>query len=58
MCKDCKARVKMAREALLGAKPKEALSHIAKGAAEIVGVKQKTGQAELDQKTEKTGGKK
>lgn len=53
MCKDCKARVKMARDALLSAKPKEALTHVAKGAAEIVGAKPKTGQAELDQKSKK-----
>lgn len=47
MCADCEARRKMARDALLSAKLGEAMGHVAKGAAEIVGVKEKTGADEL-----------
>ena len=47
MCKDCAARAKMARDALFQAKIGEALGHVAKGAAELVGIKEKTGEAEL-----------
>jgi len=47
MCADCEARRKMARDALLSAKFSEALGHVAKGAAEIVGIKEKTGAEEL-----------
>lgn len=47
MCKECAARARMAREALFSAKIGEALGHVAKGAAEIIGVKEKTGEAEL-----------
>lgn len=52
MCADCDARRKMAREALLSAKLGEALGHVAKGAAEIVGIKEKTG---VDEYAEKAG---
>ncbi|TDR34666.1 hypothetical protein [Aquamicrobium defluvii] len=47
MCADCEARRKMAREALLNARFSEALGHVAKGAAEILGIKEKTGVEEL-----------
>lgn len=47
MCADCEARRKMAREAFLNARFGEALGHVGKGVAEIVGVKEKTGAAEL-----------
>ena len=47
MCKDCAARAKMARDALFQANIGEALGHVAKGAAELVGIKEKTGEAEL-----------
>lgn len=50
MCKDCAARAKMARDALFQAKIGEALGHVAKGAAELVGIKEKTGEAELQSK--------
>lgn len=50
MCADCEARRKMAREALLSAKLGEALVHVAKGAAEIVGIKEKTGAKEYAEK--------
>lgn len=53
MCKDCAARARMARDALFSAKIGEALGHVAKGAAEIVGVKEKTGVAEQTAKRRK-----
>lgn len=54
MCKDCAARARMARDALFSAKISEALGHIAKGAAELAGIKEKTGEAELKAKSSKT----
>lgn len=57
MCADCEARRKMAREALLSAKLGEALGHAVKGAAEMVGVKEKTGADELADKPVKRGKK-
>lgn len=54
MCKDCAARAKMARDALFQAKIGEALGHVAKGAAELVGIKEKTGEAELKAKSRET----
>lgn len=47
MCADCEARRKMARDALLSAKLGEAAGQIVKGAAEIVGLKEKTGVVEF-----------
>lgn len=47
MCKDCAARARMARDALFNAKIGEAVGHLAKGAAEMVGIKEKTGESEL-----------
>ena len=47
MCIDCKARLKMARDALIAGKIVGTIAHVAKGAAEIVGVKEKTGAQEL-----------
>lgn len=41
-CLECAARLKLARDALLSAKIKEALGHVVKGAAEIAGFKPKT----------------
>ena len=52
MCKDCAARAKMARDALFQAKIGEALVHTVKGAAELIGIKEKTGEAELQAKRE------
>lgn len=46
-CKDCKAREQMWRDALLQLKIGEALGHTVKGVAEAVGLKPKTGAAEL-----------
>lgn len=57
MCADCEARRKMARDALMSAKLGEALGHVVKGAAEIVGVKEKTGADELADKPVKRGKK-
>lgn len=47
MCPDCEARQRLARDALYRAKVGEALGHVVKGAAELVGLKEKTGSAEL-----------
>ena len=47
MCKDCAARARMARDALFSAKVGEAVGHLAKGVVELVGIKEKTGEAEL-----------
>lgn len=47
MCKDCAARRELARKAFLGAKFGEAAKQVAKGAAEAVGLKKKTGSAEM-----------
>ncbi len=49
MCADCEARRKMARDALINARFGEALGHVVKGAAEMVGVKEKTGATERDE---------
>lgn len=47
MCKDCDARRKMMRDALFNAKLLEVAGHAIVGAAEIVGLKEKTGQKEF-----------
>ena len=54
MCKDCAARARMARDALFSAKVGEAVGHLAKGAVELVGIKEKTGEAELAVKASKS----
>lgn len=48
VCVDCAARRELVRKAWEQAKIKEALGHVAKGVAEIVGLKEKTGKAELE----------
>lgn len=53
MCIDCKARLKMARDALIAGKIGGTIVHVAKGAAEIIGIKEKTGAAELGWKEPK-----
>lgn len=45
-CPNCAARWRMMRDALINAKIKESLSHAVKGAAEITGLKPKTGLKE------------
>lgn len=50
MCKDCEARRTLAREAWQKHNFAEALKHVAKGAAEAVGVKEHTGEDELIEK--------
>lgn len=50
MCPDCKARAELVRQAFLDAKIKEAASHALKGAAELVGLKKKTGVAEKSER--------
>lgn len=47
MCPECEARRKLARDALVKAKIGEALGHVAKGVAELAGVREKTGSQEL-----------
>lgn len=46
VCKECAERRKLAREALLRSAVGEAVVHVAKGAAELVGVKKKTATAD------------
>lgn len=47
MCEDCKARLQLARDALMRKRFSEAAGHALKGAAEMAGLKRKTGQSEL-----------
>lgn len=47
-CKDCEARRKMARDALLRSAVGETVKQLSFGAAEMVGLKQKTAKAEAD----------
>lgn len=49
-CKDCEARAELAREAWLKKNFAEAAGHVIKGAAEVFGLKEKTGEAELIEK--------
>lgn len=53
MCKDCAERRKLARDAFLKAKFKEAAGHVVKGAAELVGAKPKTGASEARKSAKK-----
>lgn len=48
MCKDCAARLALVRKAWEQAKIKEAVGHVATGSAELIGLKEKTGEAELE----------
>lgn len=50
MCTDCEARRKLARDAWVNGKIGEAAGHVAKGAAEMVGLKPKTGERKLASK--------
>lgn len=52
-CPDCDARRRMARDALFNAKVGETLGHVVTGAAEAVGLKEKTGAADEAAKAEK-----
>lgn len=54
-CKDCAARRQMARDALYRAAVGEAAAHVIKGAAEFIGVKEKTGSAEMQSKRKTSG---
>lgn len=45
-CKNCEERRKLARDALLRSAVGETIMHVAKGAAEMAGVKKKTAIAE------------
>lgn len=53
MCTDCEDRRKLARDAWVKGKIGEAAGHVAKGAAEMVGLKPKTGGQELARKPER-----
>lgn len=53
MCVDCAARMKLARDAVMKMKIKEAAGHIVTGALEIVGAKDKTGLSDLNNQKEK-----
>lgn len=55
-CKPCQARRQLAREAAADSRPLEAAKHIAKGAAEALGLKTKTGEAELLRKRQSDRG--
>lgn len=55
MCPDCEARRKLARDALYRAKVGEAASHVVKGVSEALGLKEKTGEVELQKHLEKPG---
>lgn len=57
MCKDCAARTALLREALFQAKISESIRQAGKGIAEIVGLKEKTGQRELLEKQASESGK-
>lgn len=46
-CKECEARRKLARDALFNAELLKSAGHVAKGAVEALGIKKKTGVAEL-----------
>lgn len=52
MCPDCKARRQMARTALLNAAYGQGAAHLLKGAAEALGLKEKTGAAEAEEKAQ------
>lgn len=52
MCPECEARRKMARDALINARIGEALGHVAKGAAEMIGLKPKVALVEKSDKAE------
>jgi len=45
-CKECSERRKLARDALLRSAIGETAAHVAKGAAEMVGLKRKTATAD------------
>lgn len=46
MCKECEARRKLARDALFNKQVGNVIKHVVKGAAEAVGLKEKTAIAE------------
>lgn len=46
-CIDCQARSQLLREAVINASISQSVAHAAKGAAEIAGLKPKTGAKEL-----------
>jgi len=47
MCPDCEARRKAIRDAWVNKKIKESVQEVAKGAAELIRLKKKTGEADM-----------
>lgn len=47
-CENCKARRELLRQAFLQRRMKEMIEQAAKGTAEIAGLKEKTGKADLE----------
>ena len=47
-CRNCRARSQMLQDAVLEMKLAKAAGHAVKGAAEILGLKEKTGAAEME----------
>ena len=58
MCPDCAARRKAIRDAWVEKKIKESVKEVAKGAAELAGLKKKTGSADAKRRTRKSPAKK
>lgn len=50
MCPDCEARRKLVRDAWTNKRLGKAASHLVKGAAEVAGLKKKTGTKEVQSK--------
>lgn len=54
MCPDCEARRAAIREAWIKKRLGEMAKEVAKGAAEVVGIKKKTGRADAKKRTRKS----
>lgn len=52
MCKDCAARRQQIRDAFIKRRFKELSAQAAKGAAEMIGLKEKTGAEDLEKRTD------
>lgn len=51
MCADCEARRKLARDAWLRASMGEVIAQVATGAAEAFGLKEKSGEADMRERS-------
>jgi len=58
MCPDCEARRTAIRKAWIDKKIAEAVKEVAKGAAELTGLKKKTGSVDAKRRTRKSPAKK